>query len=62
MFPKIIDWEVQISPMIGFAFGFIYSNEEIEQVEYDEDKRHTIQIVLLFFIININYFTDEKNR
>ena len=50
--------EIDFFPIYGLIVGINYSDEDIEQLDFVADnKRRTIQIFLLIFGFNINFYT-----
>ena len=52
-------FEVGIYPIYGAAIGAEYSNDEIDNVQLDDDKKHTLNVYILLFGIMINLYTER---
>jgi|11BtaG_2_1085332.scaffolds.fasta_scaffold00241_7 hypothetical protein len=50
--------EVTFYPIMGLVLGANYYSSETDDIDLGVFKKHTIEIFILLFGININWFTD----
>ena len=63
LYKKILMFEIHFALMRGFGLCINYTNEDLEGVPViADDMRHTIQLILFIFLININYYTNDTHE
>ena len=53
-------FELAFYPIYGAAIGAEYTNDEIENVQLNDEKKHSLNIYILLFGIMINWYTERN--
>ena len=53
-------FELNFYPLWGLVLGADYFNDEMEEIQFTEEKVHTISIYLLMVCIQIKWFTNRS--
>ena len=53
---------IAIAPVRGLLLGVLYSNEDLEGIEPQDDLEHTLQICLFLLIFNITWRTIREEQ
>ena len=52
-------FELSFYPLFGFVFGADYFNDEMEEVQISEEKRHTITIYLFIIGLSVSWYNER---
>ena len=53
-------FELNFFPLWGLVLGADYLNDEMEEIQFTEEKVHTISIYLLMVGVQIKWFTNRS--
>lgn len=53
-------FELGFYPLYGLVFGIDYFNDEMENVQISDEKRHSLTIYLLLIGISVSWYSERK--
>lgn len=54
-------FELSFFPLYGFAIGIHYSNDDLEEMQFSEDKTNIIQLYVLLVCVNVVWYTKRND-